>query len=115
MTTLRHGAACVARRARLLGLRHHIRAGRSDQVKLNDIDARWRGRARRLNQSLVDLAQRIDALEAQLREHARDVEELENSRRRCASSSAICTAIWISASRRIETGARRRWRRRGRR
>ena len=50
------------------------------QVKLNDVDERL-GRVERVvnNQSLVELSQRIDVLEAQLRELRGSVEELQNS------------------------------------
>jgi tol-pal system protein YbgF len=49
------------------------------QVKLNDIDERL-GRVERVvsNQSLLTMAQRIDVLEAQLRELRGTVEELQN-------------------------------------
>lgn len=49
------------------------------QVKLNDVDERL-GRVERVvnNQSLVSLSQRIDTLEAQLRELRGSVEELQN-------------------------------------
>jgi tol-pal system protein YbgF len=50
------------------------------QVKINDIDERL-GRIERVvsNQSLLALSQRIDVLEAQLRELRGSVEELQNS------------------------------------
>ena len=50
------------------------------QVKINDIDERL-GRVERVvsNQSLLTLSQRIDVLEAQLRELRGNVEELQNS------------------------------------
>lgn len=50
------------------------------QVKLNDIDERL-GRVERVvsNQSLLTLSQRIDVLEAQVRELRGTVEELQNS------------------------------------
>jgi tol-pal system protein YbgF len=50
------------------------------QVKLNDIDQRL-GRVERVvnNQSLLTLSQRIDVLEAQMRELRGSVEELQNS------------------------------------
>ena len=50
------------------------------QVKINDIDERL-GRVERVvsNQSLLTLSQRIDVLEAQLRELRGTVEELQNS------------------------------------
>jgi tol-pal system protein YbgF len=50
------------------------------QVKLNDIDERL-GRVERVvsNQSLLTLSQRIDVLEAQLREMRGNVEEMQNS------------------------------------
>ena len=50
------------------------------QVKLNDIDERL-GRVERVvsNQSLLTLSQRIDVLEAQLRELRGNVEEMQNS------------------------------------
>lgn len=50
------------------------------QVKINDIDERL-GRVERVvsNQSLLTLSQRIDVLEAQLRELRGSVEELQNS------------------------------------
>jgi tol-pal system protein YbgF len=50
------------------------------QVKINDIDERL-GRVERVvsNQSLMSLSQRIDVLEAQLRELRGNVEELQNS------------------------------------
>src|SRR6202158_4918430 len=49
-------------------------------VKLNDIDERL-GRVERVvnNQSLLQLSQRIDGLEAQLRQLRGEVEELQNS------------------------------------
>jgi tol-pal system protein YbgF len=50
------------------------------QVKLNDIDERL-GRVERVvsNQSLLTLSQRIDVLEAQMRELRGSVEEMQNS------------------------------------
>ena len=50
------------------------------QVRLNDIDTRL-GNVERIvsNQSLVELSQRLDALEAQLREQRGNVEVLQNS------------------------------------
>jgi tol-pal system protein YbgF len=50
------------------------------QIKLNDIDERL-GRVERVvnNQSLLTLSQRIDVLEAQLREMRGTVDELQNS------------------------------------
>jgi tol-pal system protein YbgF len=50
------------------------------QIKLNDVDERL-GRVERVvsNQSLVNLSQRIDVLEAQLREMRGSLEELQNS------------------------------------
>jgi len=50
------------------------------QVRLNDIDSRL-GNVERVvsNQSLVDLARRLDALEAQLREQRGNVEVLQNT------------------------------------
>src|SRR5450432_3902224 len=50
------------------------------QVRLNDIDTRL-GNVERVvsNQSLVELSQRLDALEAQLREQRGNVEVLQNS------------------------------------
>src|ERR1700728_1904587 len=50
------------------------------QVKINDIDERL-GRVERVvsNQSLLTLSQRIDVLEAQLREMRGNVEEMQNS------------------------------------
>jgi tol-pal system protein YbgF len=49
-------------------------------IKLNDVDERL-GRVERVvnNQSLLQLSQRIDALEAQLRDMRGNVEELQNS------------------------------------
>ena len=50
------------------------------QVRLNDIDTRL-GNVERVvsNQSLVELSQRLDALEAQLREQRGDVDVLQNN------------------------------------
>ncbi len=50
------------------------------QVRLNDIDSRL-GNVERVvsNQSLVELSQRLDALEAQLREQRGNVEVLQNN------------------------------------
>ena len=59
------------------------------QVKLNDLDARLGGVERVVsNQSLVDMSQRIDELEAQLRELRGGVEELQNSERHAAQAAA---------------------------
>jgi tol-pal system protein YbgF len=47
-------------------------------VKLNDVDERL-GRVEHVNQSLIQLSQRLDALEAQMRQLRGELEELQNS------------------------------------
>jgi tol-pal system protein YbgF len=48
------------------------------QVKLNDIDERL-GRIEHVNQGLLQLSQRIDVLETQMRQQRGELEELQNS------------------------------------
>ncbi len=47
-------------------------------VKLNDVDARL-GRIEHVNQGLLQLSERIDALEAQMRQMRGELEELQNT------------------------------------
>jgi tol-pal system protein YbgF len=47
-------------------------------VKLNDVDERL-GRVEHVNQSLLQLSQRLDGIEAQMRQLRGDLEELQNS------------------------------------
>jgi len=47
-------------------------------VKLNDVDVRL-GRVEHVNQSLIQLSQRLDAIEAQMRQLRGELEELQNS------------------------------------
>jgi tol-pal system protein YbgF len=47
-------------------------------IKLNDVDERL-GRVEHVNQGLIQLSQRIDALEAQVRQQRGQLEELQNS------------------------------------
>jgi TolA-binding protein len=48
------------------------------QVKLNDVDERL-GRLEHVNQGLLQLSQRIDVLETQMRQMRGELEELQNS------------------------------------
>src|SRR5450755_2993832 len=47
-------------------------------VKLNDVDERL-GRVEHVNQSLIQLSQRLDAIEAQMRQLRGELEEQQNS------------------------------------
>src|SRR5450631_4033007 len=47
-------------------------------VKLNDVDERL-GRIEHVNQGLIQLSQRLDAIEAQMRQLRGELEELQNS------------------------------------
>jgi len=73
------------------------------QVKLNDVDERL-GRVERVvsNQSLLTLSQRIDVLEAQLRELRGNVEELQNSNEALRKQQRD---LYADLDRRIKAGA----------
>lgn len=79
LKSLRHWAAPLATLALLCGCETTPPGPDPMQVKINDMDERL-GRVERVvsNQSLVSLSERMDVLEAQMRELRGNLEELQN-------------------------------------
>ena len=79
------------------------------QLKLNDIDARVTRIERIIsNQSLVELAQHLDQVQADVRQFRGRVEELEYNPSPCISSRGICTATSTSGLRPLVVAGRAR-------
>ena len=68
------------------------------QIKLNDLDTRL-ARIERVmaNQSLLEVANQLEALRSDVRAMHNDVDQLSKAWKRAASSSAICMRTSISA------------------